>query len=1468
MIAHQPDQGGKPGRIIAVNKIACDRFGYTEEEFLKLKLVDINAPEARQNPVNAVKTIMKEGRVRLETVHITKDGRRIPVEVNAVLINYGGKPTVLSNSRDISEMRRRDEKERKQAVIGVARAEIWKIASDASITQEQLIQGLLEKIGPAMSAERVSYGAPAASDKFMITHEWKADGLRKFKGFTFPKDIFDNYKIESQKVVTMSSVIQDAPKMIRFLLAPVLKLIAARYGDKPSLMTPYFIHGVRQGIIMCTPAGDKKEWADVEKQLVLEAAQIISNSIERRQAEAEIALSEARYRALFEGVNDAVLLMEISVLGSPMRLLEVNKTACEMLGYSRQELLEKGLELIKEKPKNKKVRQNVKAVSRVYEDILITKDGRKVYAEVNASHMEYKGKRAILWTVRDISYRKAAADEEVMKNMLDVLRADIWKIAAESGKNESVMIQRLLERIGPQFGVSRASYGVSDGQNIVSRNQWNNTGVKPSREYTVPSMLLNFMKKGAFYEFGGQIKVDFIPVAVQGVVSGILEDLIKKFGLRSVIAMPVFIDGRIEGVLSMDVEAVNAGFKGFDNDKKAIILDLANIISQTTARIKAEKKIEESEKLYRELFNNSNDSVVLMEMEKKPAEGPPFARIVDFNDVTCEMFEISRKEMFKTRLDEFVGEGGMKRIRGMMAKAGAAEASSDIFEMTTKKGKKITAELRTRIFRFEEKTFILSVARDISFRAKAEQELKESEEKYRELYNNMNDGVFINEMDGEGRIQGFIELNEMACRITGYSRNELTRMTPRDLSTKEFLETYPGIGRSLAETGKATYEQELLRKDGVKIAVENNSHKFMMKGKPIVLTVMRDITERIKSRNEIIESEELYRTLVSTSPDAVIMVSLDGEIIFASDRMARIHGYENGSKLIGMSIYDFVAAESREAIARNLAGFDTGDTAAAREYTARKRNSTKFTAEINSSMLKDAKGRPKSIIATIRDVTARHAAEQALKESEERYRSVVSQTGLLVYEHLINTGVITWGGAVYKITGFTEDEFNREVSIDIWGQMIHPDDRKKTFDTMEKAQEECGAFFAEYRFRLKNGLYAYIEDTGVFLPDESGKAHKFIGVMKDITDRKKSENALKESEEKFRTLSDQSLLGIGIIQDGVFKYFNSAFLKINGCDREDVLSWKPGEFVRFIHPDDAEMVMEMAKKRQSGAEGNEKNYQCRMLLPAGRVIWVDVYAKSIIYDGRPADFMTEADITELKETEEKLRLTIGDLKRSNEELEQFAYVASHDLQEPLRMVSSYVQLLKKRYEGKLGKDADDFIGYAVDGADRMQKLIKDLLAFSRVGTKKKENADVDMGKVMEAVKNNLQPVIAETGAEISCGKLPVIQADELQMGQLLQNLIANSIKFRTEGKPPKVEIGAEKIKGMWVFSVKDNGIGIDKQYHEKIFVIFQRLHGSAEYPGTGIGLAICKKIVETHGGKMWVESEEGRGSVFYFSIPA
>ncbi len=305
----------------------------------------------------------------------------------------------------------------------------------------------------------------------------------------------------------------------------------------------------------------------------------------------------------------------------------------------------------------------------------------------------------------------------------------------------------------------------------------------------------------------------------------------------------------------------------------------------------------------------------------------------------------------------------------------------------------------------------------------------------------------------------------------------------------------------------------------------------------------------------------------------------------------------------------------------------------------------------------------------------------------------------------------------------------------------------------------------------------------------------------------------------------------------------------------------------LIHASDRERVGDEVTRSLKDKDDYQSEF--RVIWPDGSLHWLLSRGKVYRDAGGQAMRMTGVcwDITERREAEECLERQAQELTRSNSELEQFAYVASHDLQEPLRMVASYTQLLARRYQGKLDGDADRFIGHAVNGALRMQALINDLLTLSRVGRKGEPFLPTDCNAAVDQAIANLTGAIEDNQAQVSHDSLPTVTADGRQLTQLFQNLISNAVKFRKKDETPCIHVAAAAQDDKWVFSVRDNGIGIDPKYHERIFQIFQRLHTREEYPGTGIGLAIFKKIVERHGGILWVESQPGQGSTFYLTIP-
>ena len=411
---------------------------------------------------------------------------------------------------------------------------------------------------------------------------------------------------------------------------------------------------------------------------------------------------------------------------------------------------------------------------------------------------------------------------------------------------------------------------------------------------------------------------------------------------------------------------------------------------------------------------------------------------------------------------------------------------------------------------------------------------------------------------------------------------------------------------------------------------------------------------------------------------------------------------------------------------------------------------------------------------------------------------------------------------------------------------------------------ENGSWTGELVGRKKDGTHFNVELSASLIADEDDNPRYLMASFTDSTKRKRTEEALRESEKRFRDLAE--LLPETVFEmdaEGNLSFGNEAAHNIFGISPEQSNTGSP--VLQIIIPDDRDRARDNMQRLLDGEKLGGIEYTA--IHRDGSHIPVNMYANRIIGGNKAVGLRgIIVDISTHKQIEKELKETLNKLEQSNAELEQFAYVASHDLQEPLRMIASYTQLLARRYQGKLDADADEFIGYAVDGAHRMQKLINDLLSYSRVTTGSRPFEMTECETIVDQALLNLQLAIEESDTTITRDPLPTVMVDPPQLVRLFQNLIGNAIKFRRDAAP-EIHIGARKEGNEWLFSVRDNGIGIDPQHSDRVFIIFRRLHSKAEYPGTGIGLSICRKIVERHGGKIRVEPNDDNGSTFYFTIP-
>jgi PAS domain S-box-containing protein len=453
-----------------------------------------------------------------------------------------------------------------------------------------------------------------------------------------------------------------------------------------------------------------------------------------------------------------------------------------------------------------------------------------------------------------------------------------------------------------------------------------------------------------------------------------------------------------------------------------------------------------------------------------------------------------------------------------------------------------------------------------------------------------------------------------------------------------------------------------------------------------------------------------------------------------------------------------------------------------------------------------------------------------------------------------------------------EEESAGEFDLDTFGNRIHPDDAPGVIALIEACTRgDIEEYRTDYRIRHADGSWIWMLSIGrVVERDADGRAVRILGSHTDITSSKLAEEALRQSEEQLNCAQHFAHIGSwtwDIAADDL--QWSDEMFNLFGIEQATFTGSLSDVIATAIHPDDREAVERVNVEVIENSNPTPPQY--RVIWPDGSVHVVWAEAGELLRDeaGRPVRLSgTVQDITERTQTQNALVEAVRDLERSNHDLEQFAYIASHDLQEPLRMVSMYTELLRKRYHGQLDADADDFIDYAVEGAQRMSLLLGDLLDYSRVGTRGKEPQSVSAQSAMEQVLANLRAQIEDTGAAISASDLPAVMADESQLVRVFQNLISNSLKFSRDGVPPLVSVTAEREGAHWRFCIADNGIGIGIDYFEQVFETFRRLQPRGAYPGTGIGLAICKRIIERLGGTIWVERSDDTGTTFCFTLPA
>ncbi|MBI1280507.1 MAG: PAS domain S-box protein [Anaerolineaceae bacterium] len=656
----------------------------------------------------------------------------------------------------------------------------------------------------------------------------------------------------------------------------------------------------------------------------------------------------------------------------------------------------------------------------------------------------------------------------------------------------------------------------------------------------------------------------------------------------------------------------------------------------------------------------------------------------------------------------------------------------------------------------------------------------------------------------------------------------------------------------------------------------------------LIISIMEE--SRLRTERALRQSRDQLQVVLQSITDGVTAQSPNGELLFANESAARFAGFNSSTEMIATPI---------SKIRSNYKIFDDDNKPLAFEKHPISRvfkeaktsemnfkwysvpNDSTHWMNFKASPVFDQNGHVEMSINIMKDITEDKEAEVKLRNAHTRLQTMLAS---------INNGVIATDAEgrvelinpmAEKLTGWKQEEALGKPFEDIVS-IISEHKGKLIFNPIPTVLKDAVPVDVSTPSLLinKDKTEVPIGYNVAPIKDQFGAIVGAVMVFRDISDRQKAE---KERNQLTMLLAAQQkrleniLANIpGIVWESILvpgsdtqrlEFVNSYAEKMLGYPRENWLTI-PNFGQKITYPDDIETSQKEAREIYERGDLSA-SIQFRMIAKNGRIVPVEAHY-SILTDENGQIIGTCGlimDISQRKADEMALQQSTLDLTRSNEQLEQFAYVASHDLQEPLRMITSYLQLLERRYKSQLDQDATDFIAYAVDGATRMKALINDLLAYSRVKTGEQNFAQFDSTKALEQAITNLQMQIKETAAEITYGSLPGIVGNEAQFVQLFQNLLSNSIKFHGEN-PPKVKVSAELNGNVWKFSIQDNGIGIEPQYVDRIFIIFQRLHTKDRYPGTGIGLAICKKVVEHHGGRIWAESTPGTGTTFWFTVPS
>jgi PAS domain S-box-containing protein len=897
-----------------------------------------------------------------------------------------------------------------------------------------------------------------------------------------------------------------------------------------------------------------------------------------------------------------------------------------------------------------------------------------------------------------------------------------------------------------------------------------------------------------------------------------------------------------------------APVKDPDNRPRCFILQLLDI----TTKKKAEFEGKELSQRYQSLFLHNPLAVYSFDLQGK---------FLSANEATARLAECSLSELMKMTFVPFIDPEDLGSVNEDFKRACRGEEVRSTCRIITARGNHRTISYYKVPIMVEDKTVgIYGIAEDITEKQKLEERIKTEYELSESIIANLPSAFFVFTRQGK-----FLRWNKNLETISGFNAEEIGRMQPIDFFTPGDHEKIKGQIEKATKEGSIQAEAGLLTKSGQVIPFYFSGAYLNYQLEPSIIGFGVDLTEQKKTERDLEKSRAQFQALVHTINGIVWEVDVaSNRFTYVSPQAERILGYPMERWMEDRFWETHIHPEDQDFAINYCFNEILKGNDHEFEYRMIAADGRVVWLQDRVTLVwKDQQ--PVLMRGLMVDITTQKYAEQQLQWSERRFKSLV-QRGSDFISILDATGHYLYASPNSKIASLAGVE--NYIGLNAF-EFIHPDDRprvQKEFENLkrDKLQKSC-----KYRFKGKNG-WRWMETVGTNLLDDPAIGGLVFNT-RDITDWEIMLLQIKESNERYELVSratndaiwDWNLVSGEITRtgDGFFNLFGYEIQEAVG----DNSFW-----YNLIHPHDQEHYL---------------NGQTRALQNPDQTYWEDEYRFKrkdgkyiVVYDrgyivrdasGRALRMIgATQDITQRKEYENSLKKLSADLGRyakeladSNAELEQFAYVASHDLQEPLRMISSFLTQLEKKYHDILDEKGKQYIHFAVDGAMRMRQIILDLLEFSRVGRFDNEPEEIDTARLVEEVQSLFMNQISEKQAVVTIRPMPVIRTHRSPLRQVFHNLLGNALKYTHPEVAPHIVIGGEQGDTEYRFFVADNGIGIAPDYFEKIFILFQRLHSNKEYAGTGMGLALCKKIINNMGGRIWVESEEGKGSTFYFSIP-